>query len=97
METSKTKSLVQLRCIDALDIKMASGLFHKKDGYFGRKIRPLPPVRVLDEPAKEPPPKQQFTLTKDQLSGLFGHAKVHNLLPSGYSTRDYDYYKPSKD
>ncbi|KHJ76728.1 hypothetical protein OESDEN_23652, partial [Oesophagostomum dentatum] len=49
--------------------KMASGLFHKKDGYFGRKIRPLPPVRVLDEPTKEPPPKQQFTLTKDQLSG----------------------------
>ncbi|KAK6009112.1 ribosomal protein L2 domain protein [Ostertagia ostertagi] len=76
--------------------KMASGLFHKKDGYFGRKIRPLPPVRVLDEPTPPPPPNQQFSLTKDQLSGLFGHAKVHNLLPAGYSTRDYDYYKPDK-
>ncbi|RCN38159.1 hypothetical protein ANCCAN_15929 [Ancylostoma caninum] len=73
--------------------KMASGLFHKKDGYFGRKIRPLPPVRVLDKPTSDPPPKCQYSLTKDQLSGLFGHAKVHNLLPSGYSTRDYDYYK----
>ncbi|XGW27122.1 hypothetical protein V3C99_007602 [Haemonchus contortus] len=76
--------------------KMASGLFHKKDGYFGRKIRPLPPVRVLDEPPLPPPPNQQFTLTKDQLSGLFGNAKVHNLLPSGYCTRDYDYYKPEE-
>ncbi|KAK6751839.1 hypothetical protein RB195_003332 [Necator americanus] len=74
--------------------KMASGLFHKKDGYFGRKIRPLPPVRVLDKPPRELSPNYQFSLTKDQLSGLFGHAKVHNLLPSGYSTRDYDYYKP---
>ncbi|EYC43754.1 hypothetical protein Y032_0481g2248 [Ancylostoma ceylanicum] len=74
--------------------KMASGLFHKKDGYFGRKIRPLPPVRVLDKPTPDPPPKCQYSLTKDQLSGLFGHAKVHNLLPSGYCTRDYDYYKP---
>ncbi|VDM57402.1 unnamed protein product [Angiostrongylus costaricensis] len=73
--------------------KMASGLFHKKDGYFGRKIRPLPPVRVLITP-QEHPPNCKFSLTKDQLSGLFGHAKVHNLLPCGYSTRDYDYYKP---
>ncbi|CAD6198467.1 unnamed protein product [Caenorhabditis auriculariae] len=69
--------------------KMSSGLFHKKDGYFGRKVRALPPVRVLDAPPTEPPPKQRFTLTKDDLSGLHGHAKVHNLLPSGYNTRDY--------
>lgn len=73
--------------------KMASGLFHKKDGYFGRKIRPLPPVRVLSTSPQAPPPNCQFSLTKDQLSGLFGNARVHNLLPCGYSTRDYDYYK----
>ncbi|VDL75917.1 unnamed protein product [Nippostrongylus brasiliensis] len=73
--------------------KMASGLFHKKDGYFGRKIRPLPPLRVLEAPPREPASNVQFSLSKDHLSGLFGHAKVHNLLPSGYCTRDYDYYK----
>ncbi|CAO4375593.1 unnamed protein product [Caenorhabditis nigoni] len=69
--------------------KMSSGLFHKKDGYFGRKVRALPPVRQLDTPPQAPPPFQRFTLTKTDLSGLHGHAKVHNLIPSGYSTRDY--------
>jgi len=54
--------------------KPSSGLWHKKDGYCGRKIRPLPPVRVLDEPDEEPPRLQQFTLTKKQLSGKFGVA-----------------------
>ncbi|CAJ0930881.1 unnamed protein product, partial [Mesorhabditis belari] len=69
--------------------KMSSGLFHKKDGYCGRRVRPLPPVRVFDTPAEPEPENQKFTLTKSQLSGLQGHAKVHNLLPSGYSGRPY--------
>ncbi|PAV83875.1 hypothetical protein WR25_13587 [Diploscapter pachys] len=69
--------------------KMSSGLWHKKDGYCGRKIKPLPPVRVLDAPSAPGPPLIQITLSKDQLSGLHGHAKVHNLLPSGYSHGEY--------
>ncbi|CAJ0579596.1 unnamed protein product, partial [Mesorhabditis spiculigera] len=69
--------------------KMSSGLFHKKDGYCGRKNRPDPPVRVLEQPPDAEPEKQKFTLTNDQLTGLYGHAKVHNLLPSGYSGRPY--------
>ncbi|KAF8371206.1 mrpl-2, partial [Pristionchus pacificus] len=69
--------------------KMSSGLFHKKDGYFGRKVRALPPVRVLDTPPEPAPPKQQFTLTKAQLSGLPAAAKMHNLMHAGYTHREY--------
>ncbi|KHN79848.1 39S ribosomal protein L2, mitochondrial [Toxocara canis] len=69
--------------------KMSSGLFHKKDGYCGRKIRKPPAVRTLVEPEKKPPPNYSITLTKDQLSGLKGTARVHPLIPAGYSTRDY--------
>uniref|UniRef100_T1IUW4 Uncharacterized protein n=1 Tax=Strigamia maritima TaxID=126957 RepID=T1IUW4_STRMM len=29
-----------------------SGLWHRKDGYCGRKIHPLPPLRVYDKPRK---------------------------------------------
>lgn len=64
--------------------KMSSGLFHKKDGYCGRKIRALPPTRTITEPPKPPPPTFSYTLTKDQLSGLSGTARVHNLLQAGY-------------
>uniref|UniRef100_A0A914VLW8 Ribosomal protein L2 C-terminal domain-containing protein n=1 Tax=Plectus sambesii TaxID=2011161 RepID=A0A914VLW8_9BILA len=67
----------------------SSGLFHKKDGYFGRKIRRLPPVRTLDQPDLPPCDKLALTLTKTDLTGLFGTANVHNLLASGYSGRDY--------
>ncbi|CAI4227871.1 unnamed protein product [Auanema sp. JU1783] len=69
--------------------KMSSGLFHKKDGYFGRKVRALPPVRVLDTPAAEAPSSYKFSMTKDEVSGLHGHARVHNLLSSGYNNREY--------
>uniref|UniRef100_A0A9J2P686 Ribosomal protein L2 C-terminal domain-containing protein n=1 Tax=Ascaris lumbricoides TaxID=6252 RepID=A0A9J2P686_ASCLU len=69
--------------------KMSSGLFHKKDGYCGRKIRKLPPVRTLVEPEKEPPPTYSMTLTKEQLSGLTGTAKVHPLLAAGYGSHEY--------
>ncbi|GMR46824.1 hypothetical protein PMAYCL1PPCAC_17019, partial [Pristionchus mayeri] len=66
--------------------KMSSGLFHKKDGYFGRKVRALPPVRVLDTPVGPPPLKQKFTLTKAQLSGLpVGSQMTHNLIQAGYN------------
>ncbi|KAI6182032.1 Ribosomal-L2-C domain-containing protein [Aphelenchoides fujianensis] len=60
--------------------KQASGLWHKKDGYVGRKVRPLPPVRVLDVPPEEPPAKYKFTITKQQCSGLFGNAAVNPLV-----------------
>uniref|UniRef100_A0A7E4V2C2 Ribosomal_L2_C domain-containing protein n=1 Tax=Panagrellus redivivus TaxID=6233 RepID=A0A7E4V2C2_PANRE len=60
--------------------KMSSGLYHKKDGYCGRKIRPLPPTRVLDKPEEEEPPCQQFTFTKRQLGHHFGTAATHPLV-----------------
>lgn len=60
--------------------KMSSGLYHKKDGYCGRKIRPLPPVRTLEEPEAEAPEKQQFTFTKRQLTSNFGNAARHPLV-----------------
>ena len=60
--------------------KMSSGLWHKKDGYCGRKIRPLPPVRVLDKPEEAEPPFQQFTLSNRQVSGKHGTAATHPLV-----------------
>lgn len=60
--------------------KMSSGLWHKKDGYCGRKVRPLPPVRQLTTPPPPPPAKQSFTLHKREQSALFGNAAVHNLI-----------------
>jgi large subunit ribosomal protein L2 len=60
--------------------KMSSGVYHKKDGYCGRKVRPLPPVRVLDKPAEELPRHHKFTMTKKQTSGLFGNAAVDPLI-----------------
>lgn len=60
---------------------MASGLFHKKDGYSGRKGRPLPPVRKLgDEPPLPLLSKEKFTLSKKQLSALEGNAAIHELV-----------------
>uniref|UniRef100_A0A1I7S3I2 Ribosomal_L2_C domain-containing protein n=1 Tax=Bursaphelenchus xylophilus TaxID=6326 RepID=A0A1I7S3I2_BURXY len=60
--------------------KMSSGLWHKKDGYCGRKVRPLPPVRLLDEPPPAALPKQKFSMTKREQSALFGTAAVHPLV-----------------
>lgn len=62
--------------------KMSSGLWHKKDGYQGRKIRPLPPVRLLNSPASDSPPKQKFTLKKRQLSSFFGTSATDQLVTS---------------
>ncbi|TKR61988.1 hypothetical protein L596_026011 [Steinernema carpocapsae] len=70
--------------------KMASGLFQKKDGYFGRKVRALPPVRTLAEPEPKPPRKKVYSLTRTQQSGLKGPtAQVHNLVDAGYTNRTY--------
>ncbi|KAH7729564.1 Protein MRPL-2 [Aphelenchoides avenae] len=60
--------------------KMSSGLWHKKDGYQGRKIYPQPPVRVLDTPPEAPPEKIKFTLTSEQLSGHQGNNRVPVLV-----------------
>uniref|UniRef100_A0A914PJH4 Ribosomal protein L2 C-terminal domain-containing protein n=1 Tax=Panagrolaimus davidi TaxID=227884 RepID=A0A914PJH4_9BILA len=60
--------------------KMASGLWHKKDGYCGRKIRPLHPVRVLEKAPEEEPPFHEFTLTKRDISGKYGPAATHPLV-----------------
>lgn len=62
--------------------KMSSGLYHKKTGYDGRKIYPLPPLRVFDTPPKPPPPKQQYTLKKRQISSFFGTAATDDLISS---------------
>lgn len=60
---------------------MASGLFHKKDGYSGPKGRPLPPTRIFDkDPSLPPNPREWFTLTKKQLSALEGNAAIHELV-----------------
>lgn len=58
----------------------SSGLFQKKDGYCGRKIRPLPPVRVLDKEPEPPRPRQLFTFTKKQLTGQYGNSAVDQLV-----------------
>uniref|UniRef100_A0A0N4ZKV4 Ribosomal_L2_C domain-containing protein n=1 Tax=Parastrongyloides trichosuri TaxID=131310 RepID=A0A0N4ZKV4_PARTI len=60
--------------------KMASGLFHKKDGYCGRKVRALPPVKTLEKPTEEPPKNYRFSLSKKDTSGLHGTAAVHHLV-----------------
>lgn len=59
---------------------MASGLWHRKDGYQGRKCRPLPPARVLDEPEKAQRPLVSFTLSKRQLSALYDTDAVPRLV-----------------
>jgi len=58
----------------------ASGLWHKKTGYDGRKNRPIPPVKTNYKPDRVPGPKIQFSLSKRQLSGLFGTANVDPLI-----------------
>lgn len=60
--------------------KMSSGLWHRKDGYQGRKNRQLPPVRVFDQPDPEPTPLQKFSLNKKQLSALYGNAAAPYLV-----------------
>ena len=69
--------------------KMSSGLFHKKTGYYGRKVKPLPPVTKIDKEEEPPPPFYKMTLTKRQLSGLEGNARVHDLVVAGYCYQDY--------
>lgn len=95
MLISTVSSLAQRKCIDVSDTSLAADfcnlvrLFplqcrnrfsHKKDGYSGRKVRPLPPVCVLDKPADEPPRLQKFTLNAWQKNALYGTHKVHTLV-----------------
>ncbi|KAI6228288.1 Ribosomal Proteins L2, RNA binding domain protein [Aphelenchoides besseyi] len=60
--------------------KMSSGLWHKKDGYCGRKVRPLPPVHVLDTPPEPEAPNYKFTISRRQCNALFGNAAVNPLI-----------------
>jgi len=46
-----------------LGFKPHSGRWHRKTGRFGRKIRPLPPVRVYQDKAPEKTPESRFTLS----------------------------------
>jgi len=64
--------------------KMSSGLWHKKDGYQGRKIRALPAVvKITKVRDNKPAPKQKFTLTKRQLSAFHGPVEAaHHLVSS---------------
>uniref|UniRef100_A0A7I4KIT1 Ribosomal Proteins L2, RNA binding domain containing protein n=2 Tax=Brugia TaxID=6278 RepID=A0A7I4KIT1_BRUMA len=68
--------------------KMASGLFQKKDGYLGRKVRRLPPPRTL-VPEKPPQEMQSFTLTKEQQSGQTGIHRMPQLVHAGFNYREY--------
>jgi len=45
-----------------LGYRPRSGLWTRKDGRYGRKIRPLPPIKVLDTREKTPVSKLQLTL-----------------------------------
>jgi len=71
--------------------KMNSGLWHKKDGYLGRKIRPLPAVRTFEKPETAKPPFFGFSLSKDDCSGLQGHARMHNLNHLGFMGKQFPY------
>lgn len=44
-----------------LGIMQRSGLWHRKTGYNGRKIRPLPPVRVYNKPKPPTPSMYKYT------------------------------------
>ncbi|VDK86379.1 unnamed protein product [Litomosoides sigmodontis] len=68
--------------------KMASGLFQKKDGYLGRKIRRLPPPRTL-KPERPLPELLSFTLTKEQQSGLTGIHRMPHMAQAGFNYREY--------
>uniref|UniRef100_A0A915PJN9 Ribosomal protein L2 C-terminal domain-containing protein n=1 Tax=Setaria digitata TaxID=48799 RepID=A0A915PJN9_9BILA len=68
--------------------KMSSGLFHKKDGYLGRKVRRLPPPRTL-KPEEPPRELQSFTLTKEQQSGLTGIHRMPQMAHAGFNYREY--------
>ncbi|EFO20323.1 hypothetical protein LOAG_08167 [Loa loa] len=68
--------------------KMASGLFQKKDGYLGRKIRRLPPPRTLT-PERPPQELVSFTLTKEQQSGLTGIHRMPQMAHAGFNYREY--------
>lgn len=85
--------MAHLKCIDVLDIVWLVVLkkgrmdilvyFIYKNILFnlkGRKLRRLPPVRVFSEEKPPPAPKQKFTFTRKQLSGLYGNAAVDPLV-----------------
>ena len=40
----------------------------------------MPPVRIIEGPPEEEPKKYSFTLTKKQLSGLYGPAAEHPIV-----------------
>lgn len=56
--------------------RMRSGLFQKKDGRFGRKIKPPPPVFVIKPDEK--PEFEYMRLTLDHVKITFppGHVKI---------------------
>jgi len=45
-----------------LGIRPSSGRWHRKDGRFGRKIKPVPPAKVYDQPPRENTPVYKMTL-----------------------------------
>lgn len=47
-----------------LGFRPRSGLWHRKDGYCGRKVRPLPPVKVFNVRQATEEHKMQLTLAK---------------------------------
>nr|SVE75366.1 EOG090X0COM [Daphnia dolichocephala] len=47
-EEHNTKHIGSAQRLRWLGFRPRSGLWHRKDGRFGRKIRPLPPVKIVD-------------------------------------------------
>ncbi|CAG0890519.1 unnamed protein product [Darwinula stevensoni] len=73
-----------------LGFRPRSGLWHRKDGYCGRKIRPLPPLKVYDEEkeVKTQPEIVLKMLLKEEASQEYvfaclpkPHPSLHDLNP----------------
>ncbi|KRX85308.1 39S ribosomal protein L2, mitochondrial [Trichinella sp. T6] len=54
-----------------MGIRQGSGLWHRKDGYCGRKIHPLPPAKTVDGPPGPVPENYSVSLNKRHMNALF--------------------------
>lgn len=60
--------------------KTKSGLWHRKDGWCGRKAHPVPPLQTIDQPQLRYPELYRVTLTKKDTRAKFGSQNVHPML-----------------
>ncbi|KAL1242794.1 Large ribosomal subunit protein uL2m [Trichinella spiralis] len=66
-----------------MGIRQGSGLWHRKDGYCGRKIHPLPPAKTVDGPPGPAPENYSVSLNKRHMNALFGNSTTNLLFGSG--------------